>query len=222
MDCPSKTCFHSGGHKAQGGELRACVGLLRDSRCPGVGVPRESSAENGACRAENAFVEPPSRASSCPLHVGPTSDLLQRLPKSMNAAEQWLEDASVGHVQSVQPLSAVCVSPCNLSDDHFCSKGIMTHAGDLWNGRLGSQMSPSAHQRVWGSEQVWTKAELGGSSSSRAAFHSTCCQLLQKEKPPPLRRRKKGEIYVFLQAAASLLLCHCSPRGSRPTTAGYH
>lgn len=35
------------------------------------------------------------------MHVGPTSDLLQRLPKSMNAAEQWLEGASVGHVQSV-------------------------------------------------------------------------------------------------------------------------
>lgn len=193
---------------------------LPRGRCTQRKLCREWSVQSREC-----LCGAPSRASSCSLVTqacGAHFRLLQRLPKSMNAAEQWLEDASVGHVQSVQPLSAVCVSPCNLSDDHFCSKGIMTHAGDLWNGRLGSQMSPSAHQRVWGSEQVWTKAELGGSSSSRAAFHSTCCQLLQKEKPPPLRRRKKGEIYVFLQAAASLLLCHCSPRGSRPTTAGYH
>lgn len=112
-------------------------------------------------RSAYTFMGEPGPASGEP---GPTSDLLQRLPESINVMSSH-GDACVGHAQSGQPLSVVWVSPCNLLDDHFCSsKGIMTHAGDLWNGMVSFSDEPKCKPKGLGQEQVWTKAELGGGS----------------------------------------------------------
>ena len=147
--------------------------------------------------------------SSCPLVTrvgdpGSTSDLLQQLPKSINATERPPGDASLWHAQSLQPLSVVWFFPCNLPDDHFCSKGIMTRVRDLWDGRFGSQMSPSANQRVWGSEQVWTKVDcVGGALLAGQHFTARAANCCKKKKKATTLRKKKERRCVCISAGCS-------------------
>lgn len=86
----------------------------------------------------------------------------------------------------------VWVSPCNLTDDHFCSKGIMTCAGIAKTQGLVLKCTQVHTQQRVAAKGFGQKRSRGGGGgcARRAAFHSTCCQLLQKGKASPLRRER--------------------------------